>query len=260
MKSTPPVKRIFIDPGHVGKSFFDFRHFSMDDIEFHEGDYCFAWAEVLQKVLQGKIEDVRLSRGDGQPSYLITSIESKQRQDELVSNMGAEAALKKFRVPRAFFPSSSAEELLEAAVQNEADLLNRTKIANEQRFDLCLSLHLNGDPKVLKTTKNGICGFTNQNSKEFYPIFESIIQNISLETKLPIIQVEELEEVKEGVFIDDSLTLLKNMKIPTLLIEGPFQNNPNELVLLNQSLIDFKVHNKVNGRLEQLVKAIVSSL
>lgn len=259
MKTIPQLKRIYIDPGHVGKSFFDFRHFTLEEIEFHEGDFCFAWADILQKSLLEKVEMTGLSRNKGQPSFLISAKENQLRQNELISSMGTEAALKKFRVPRAFFPSSSTEELLEAAVQNEADLLNRSKVANEQKYDLCLSLHLNGDPKNLKTAKNGICGFTNQTSKDYFPLFETIIQNIALLTDLPVIQVEELEEVKKGIFVDESLTLLRNISIPTLLIEGPFQNNPIELMLLNQSLTDFQNSKAVNGRLEQLTKAIVCS-
>lgn len=258
MKKKYPFKKVIIDPGHVGKTFFDFRHFILDEIEFHEGEFCYAWAEILQKELEGKIEKVSLSRSREKPSFLIDLNKNKQRQEEILSSIGIEEALKKFRVPRAFFPQVANEKLLESAVQNEADLICRSNIANDEKFDLCLSLHLNGDPKNLSTTKNGICGFTNQISKEHFILFQKIIQNIALVTNLPIIQTEDLKGEK-GVFVDESLTLLRNINIPTLLIEGPFQNNPIELQQLNQSLNEYHNDKKISGRLEQLTKAIVCS-
>lgn len=253
-------KRILIDPGHVGKSFFDFRDFTINNIQFNEGDFCYAWAEVLKKFIVEKGNDCVLSRIKGQPSLVIDPEFQLRRKRELILNIGVEASLKKFRVPRKFFPEHSVEELLEAAIQNEADLLNRAKIANENKFDFCLSLHLNGDPNSLKTEKNGICGFTNHISKSHYYLFQNIIENIANTTKLQVIENDDLEKVGKGLFIDDSLTLLKNIKVPTLLIEGPFQNNPNELLVLEQSLKKFNNGTDVSGRLEELTRAIMSVL
>ena len=260
MNSQLLFNNILIDPGHVGKSFFDFRDFKIDEIQFHEGDFCSAWAEILQKALIVKSINVSLSREKGRPSFKMDSVDLQKRKTELMSDVGIEEALKKFRIPRIFFPLKSADELLEAAIQNEADLLNRAKLANDKNFDLCLSLHLNGDPSSLKTTKNGICGFTNHVSKEHFKFFENIIANISLETNLPIIRNDQMSEVSKGVFLDESLTLLKNIKIPILLIEGPFQNNPDELILLNHSLKSFEDNKAVTGRLGQLTNAIINTL
>ncbi len=260
MKSSIFTNRILIDPGHVGKNFFDFRHFEIDNIEFHEGDFCYAWAESVQNSLLGKVEHVGLSRGRRQPSTVISKKEKEIRLNELLSSIGIEEALKKFRVPVKFFSLISHDELLESAIQNEADLINRAKLALEQNYDICLSLHLNGDPTNIKTEQNGICGLTNKLSINHYKLFEKIIKNISKMTGLPIIKIEQLEEVRIGVFVDESLTLLKHIKIPTLLIEGPFQNNPIELQLLNQSLINLDNVDNSNDRLAQLTSAIVSSL
>ena len=260
MNSQLLFNNILIDPGHVGKSFFDFRDFKIDEIQFHEGDFCSAWAEILQKALIVKSINVSLSREKGRPSFKMDSVDLQKRKTELMSDVGIEEALKKFRIPRIFFPLKSADELLEAAIQNKTDLLNRAKLANDKNFDLCLSLHLNGDPSSLKTKKNGICGFTNKVSKEHFKFFEKIIANISLETNLPIIRNDQMSEVSKGVFLDESLTLLKNIKIPILLIEGPFQNNPDELILLNHSLKSFEDNKVVTGRLGQLTNAIINTL
>ncbi len=261
MNSQALIKSLLIDPGHVGAPFFDFRQFKMDEIEFHEGDFSFAWAEALKAALVEKISKVVLTRPKRQPSVMIGAKERLSRKEELVATIGAEAALKKFRVPRAFFPSSSVDELLEAAIQNEGDLLKRSQTGNAEKYDLCLSLHLNGDPTSLKTEKNGICGFTNDASSSQYPLFQKIIKNISTLTSLPILnQVEDLAEAATGVFTDESLTLLKNIKIPTLLIEGPFQNNQAELKLLNQALLTWQTKTQVTGRLSQLTMAIVEAL
>ena len=260
MSSQQLFNNILIDPGHVGKSFFDFRDFKIDEIQFHEGDFCLAWAEILQKAIIDKSIKVSLSREKGRPSFKIDSADLQKRKTELMSGIGIEEALKKFRIPKIFFPINSSDELLEAAIENEADLLNRARLASDKNFDLCLSLHLNGNPSVLKTTQNGICGFTNRVSNEYFKFFEKIIMNISLATNLPIVENDHLVAVNKGVYLDESLTLLKNIKIPILLIEGPFQNNPNELILLNQSLKNFEDNKCVTGRLCQLTSAIVKIL
>jgi hypothetical protein len=46
----------------------------------------------------------------------------------------------------------------------------------------------------------------------------------------------------------------------TQLIEGPFQNNPAELLLLTQSLNTYNFEKKSTGRLQQLTQAIASAL
>jgi hypothetical protein len=53
---------------------------------------------------------------------------------------------------------------------------------------------------------------------------------------------------------------LNNIKVPTLLIEGPFQNNLQELICLNQSLSTVLNNKIIMGRLEQLSFAIVEIL
>ena len=50
MSSQLLFNKILIDPGHVGKSLFDFRNFKIDEIQFHEGDFCFAWVENLSSL------------------------------------------------------------------------------------------------------------------------------------------------------------------------------------------------------------------
>jgi N-acetylmuramoyl-L-alanine amidase len=260
MKSISKTSKIIIDPGHVGNSYFDFRYFKIDNIEFREGDFTFAWAQILQKMLLEKFNKIELTRVMGQPSVVISQDVLAFRKKELEDTIGYEASLKKFRVPVNFFPLHSPNEFFEAAIQNEADLLNRASVATNNNYDFCFSLHLNGDPTALKTAKNGICGFTNKLSIKHYMLFEKIIANIAKHTDLPILQIETLEEIASGVFVDESLTLLNNIGIPTLLIEGPFQNNPQELILLNNSFNAFSNDEEITGRLEQLSSAIVNSL
>lgn len=252
-----PISSIYLDPGHVGNSFFDLRHFTLDGIEFHEGDFSYLWAETLKNLLDYKMR-IEISRPKGQPSLLMDSSDLNKRLRELTKDSSVEDALTKFRVPKKFSPLKSDLEFLEAVIQNEADLMNRANTASDKHFDLCLSLHLNGDPNSLRTQNNGICAFTNHLSAPYYQLFEEIIQSISFMTNLPIFRMENLEEVKSGVFIDESLRLLKNIKIPILLIEGPFQNNPDELILLNQSLLKLRNEGKVEGRLEELSLAIAN--
>ena len=179
--------KILIDPGHVGESFFDFRSFTIDNIEFHEGDFCYAWGEIINNYLIELGSECSLSRKKGQPSILINIEDQQKRKHELISTIGEEATLKRFRVPRNFFLKRSVDELLDAAIQNEADLVSRAKSANIERFDFCLSLHLNGDPNNLITQRNGICGFTNKISKTHFLLFKNIISNLSKETGLGII-------------------------------------------------------------------------
>jgi len=255
------IRRIAIDPGHVGGRLLDLRRVSLDGVDFREGDFCYAWAEILNRKLTAKGFEVLMTRTLAQPSRILTAVEIAARRSALDREMSIEAALKKFRVPRKFFPEKTDSDLLAAAIQNEGDLINRAKMVNEFRADLCISLHLNGDPTQSFTHQNGICGFTTEKSLTLFPLMEKIVNAVLRATQLQSLpKWAELKPVAKGVFLDETLTLLKNLNCPVLLLEGPFQNNVTELKTLIDSLSTWIRKKRAEGRLAELSDAIAEAL
>lgn len=260
MQPAQAINRIILDPGHVGGDFFDLRLFSDEGDLFREGDFTFAWASALRETLEIRGIEVKLTHERGRPSTLISEDRIEARAATLSKEIGIDAALKKFRVPRNFFRGMSEDELLKAAVQNEADLVERARLAAASEASLCLSLHLNGDPNVLRSSVNGICAFTSERFFSETPLFHNILRAVRRATSLPIYSYSSLADRGEGLFIDDTLTLMSNATVPTLLLEGPFQNNSHELPALKRDMLAYYERRAIQGRLQQLVEGVVEGL
>ena len=251
--------KIVLDPGHVGSNFFDLRKLIGEERYFYEGDFCFFWATLVAEKLKKAGHSVILSRDARLPSKLLSEFEIASRRAQLAEYTDEEL-LRRFRVPVKFYSDINTSNLVSAALQNEGDLLNRARYINSLKPDLCLSLHLNGDPKQIRTDQNGISGLTNQASDRNFDLFEQIIQNLKSKTSLATFRFDELKEVRQGVFIDESLTLLRNVYVPILLVEGPFQNNYQELDKLFLAQDEFVKSGEGIGRLAELSDGMVEAL
>lgn len=260
MQPAQAISRIILDPGHVGGDYFDLRLLSDEGGIFREGDFTFAWASALKEALETRGIEVQLTHERGKPSTIISKDRIEARAVTLTKEIGMETALQKFRVPRNFFRGMSEDELLSAAVQNEADLIERARLAGASGASLCLSLHLNGDPNALRSSVNGICAFSSERFLSETPLFHKILRAVCRATSLPIYSYSNLIDREAGLFIDETLTLMKNATVPTLLLEGPFQNNTQELPALKRDMLAYYERRTVQGRLQELVDGVVEGL
>lgn len=116
------------------------------------------------------------------------------------------------------------------------------------------------DPKNIETTENGICGFTNQESKPYFEPFETVIQSIADHVSLPCYSSLEYPQPCQGLYVRDDLILCKNIKKPFLLIEGPFQNNRSAFESIWAAQEAFEQTGVKTGLLGSLTAAITTSI
>jgi N-acetylmuramoyl-L-alanine amidase len=252
---------ILIDPGHVGGKSFDLRSIRFSGVELKEGEFCWIWAKLTKERLLAAGIQAELSRGQGQPSKAFSKADVGHRKAQHLSVMTAKETIDFLRIPRELMPEMSDEELLDLASLNELDLFKRVELFNSGRFDFGISLHLNGDPNVATTNKNGICGFASESSIGMAAQWSTCISKISEATDLPLLtSYLDYHLIAPGVFRAPHLKLMALTSRPTLLIEGPFQNNPVEHKRLTDSLRHFLATGEATGRLSELVDGVCNGL
>jgi N-acetylmuramoyl-L-alanine amidase len=250
-------KQIFLDPGHVGGEIFDLRDFIVGGYRVREGDFSFVWAEALKRELESIGWVVGMTRARGQPAIAYSEERARKRCDELLASSTIGTLLEKYHVPRKLFPNYTEEQLLLTALKNEQDLLHRAKLVNLSTADMCISLHLNGDPLNRTTDANGICGFANSASALFLSFFGDLICRIAKGTNVPILKNQFANEMYPGLYIRDDFILLNNTKRPTLIVEGPFQNNisvAKEISISLDESNDSSSHQRICEDLTQSIK------
>ena len=100
------------------------------------------------------------------------------------------------------------------------DLRNREAIANEYRNSIFISLHMNKFP--MQSCK-GLQVFYSSNNELSYKLAQSVQESAR------ILQIDNKREVKEG---NESIYLLENLKMPSVLIECGFISNDIESEML----------------------------
>ena len=100
------------------------------------------------------------------------------------------------------------------------DLRNREAIANEYRNSIFISLHMNKFP--MQSCK-GLQVFYSSNNESSYKLAQSVQESAR------ILQIDNKREVKEG---NESIYLLENLKMPSVLIECGFISNDIESEML----------------------------
>lgn len=255
-------KLIGIDPGHVGGAVFDLRICKINGTIFHEGDFCFAWAECLQAYLQKSEIKTVLSHNKDRRSVepdleneafcnLVAKEIQKKNREEL---------LQRYDIPVFVEKDYAMADLVRTAIINGIDLQCRARLMNFLEPDFLLSLHLNGSLKNITTNENGILGYINQAAWSQLDLFASIIDNIAKVCNLPLMLGKMANECAPAIYERSDLVLLKECKIPTLFIEGPFQNNIEEIVKLQTALAKYKQSGELAGRLGELTHAIAEVL
>ncbi len=256
------MKSVCIDPGHVGEGIFDLRDFKIQGRRFKEGDFCFEWAEVLKENLESRGLEVILTRRRGTRCASFESRDSLcEAAKSVVGRMDTPQILQRYDIPKLYLQSMSLESLVEVALKNGVDLQARATLANTLKPDLLISLHLNGCPGSLSTERNGVLGFVNPQAKPQLPVFSKVLENVAQACSLNILSEEYcLEQDAPGLYTRDDLVLLKYSEVPTLILEGPFQNNIDEIHCLADSLDERRTSGSLNGRLRQLAHSVAEGL
>ena len=217
------ISSVCIDPGHVGGDALDFREVVRAGLSLREGDFCFHWAKYLKQVLESQGLRCVLTREFGQRSLRAPSEAIDLRREQLLAEYGSlgEILSKKFCIPPTWRQGLREDQVLGEAVANELDLSYRATLANSSGCDLLLSLHLNGSEDARDSHQDGVCGFTNRSN----PLFIDLVKALSNALELPFVEYSQFESLGEGLYKRD-LLLLREVQIPVLILEGPFQTGP----------------------------------
>lgn len=98
------------------------------------------------------------------------------------------------------------------------DLTRRKKLIDESGADIAISIHLN---KFDQTSVHGAQTFYPRNNYEESQKLAVAIQSAIKETVDP-------ENKREALMKDKDILLLKNIKVPTVMVECGFLSNPDE--------------------------------
>lgn len=218
--------KVLIDPGHVGGNVDDLRAVAFSGKVLKEGDLSYLWAEELQKSLNDHGFAAELTRARGQYCQTPTELQIDRRRQELEDQYGSITSILngEFNLPESWRLDRPEAELVDLLIANQLDLQARRDFNIAHRCHLMISLHLNGSENLALSDDNGICGFTNHDSKKMFPLFNAMIQEICQTLNLDPWHYQKFEQVGPGLFIRD-LVLMRQTHTPLLLLEGPFQTN-----------------------------------
>ena len=127
-----------------------------------------------------------------------------------------------------------------AKERKKSDLYNRSKLINNSKCDLYLSLHLNA---IKSPTWSGAQVFYDDVNKENVEIAK-IIQDV---LKHDLKTTREYKEIKEGY-------LYKRVKVPGVLIEMGFLSNQKERNKLKKESYQKRISNSISKGVEAYLK------
>lgn len=110
-----------------------------------------------------------------------------------------------------------------------SDMKKRQEIINKSNAELFLSIHMNS---FTDKSASGLHLFYDKNHEEYKPLAEKIQNEMALVTGAQAHDVREAE---------DRLYLMKNTKVPSILVECGFLSNPDE----EQKLIQEDYQSKI---------------
>lgn len=261
-------KPMVIDPGHIGGLYEDFRKIEINkNIIIQEGNLALKTAQYLQDYLKKnhlssiltrndllpvtkiKIDDMKIDRNKSLDLLKLRNI--KRRFNDINIFLRAKNFVDKDILARSDFINKSKSKLaISVHFSGDLNKVRTTKngiftiiagnFNNEREAELDLDRRRQGVLKTIRAKNEDIVESEFKRIKNLvlsgnllvsYELAKLLVKEMKSHLNLKEVaerEVPEFHKVEDGVYAA-SLILTKNVKMPLVITEGPYQNNIDEI-------------------------------